>query len=210
MGQLRMALPKGRIFNNVKQLILDSGFSMTHNSREYKPVLSDRDISLKIMKPQNVAELVSLGFHDAGFTGYDWVIESGADVEILLKTGFDPVSIVSAMPSSFDEKVLLKDNPVVATEYVNMTRRYMDEKAGSYRIIRSYGATEAFPPCDAQMIVDNTSTGETLRRHGLRIIETLLESETLFVCRFVYMHIFQRSRYAFAKRRQNVFPLSIP
>ena len=128
MGQLRMALPKGRIFNNVKQLILDSGFSMTHNSREYKPVLSDRDISLKIMKPQNVAELVSLGFHDAGFTGYDWVIESGADVEILLKTGFDPVSIVSAMPSSFDEKVLLKDNPVVATEYVNMTRRYMDEK----------------------------------------------------------------------------------
>ena len=69
----------------------------------------------------------------------------------------------------------------MATEYVNMTRRYMDEKAGSYRIIRSYGATEAFPPCDAQMIVDNTSTGETLRRHGLRIIETLLESETLFV-----------------------------
>ncbi|HDS02403.1 MAG TPA: ATP phosphoribosyltransferase [Firmicutes bacterium] len=180
-GQLRIALPKGRIFENVKTLIAEAGFSLGVNNREYKPYISDSSLKLKIMKPQNVAELIGLGFHDVGFTGIDWVKETQAQVEILLFTGFDAVSIVAAAPEGRNEEELFSKRVVVATEYVNLTRPYLEKRTQDFHIIRSYGATEAFPPCDADMIVDNTSTGETLRRHGLKIIDTLLTSQTVFV-----------------------------
>lgn len=180
-GQLRLALPKGRIFENVKNLISDAGFSMDVSNREYKPSISDPSVRLKIMKPQNVAELIGLGFHDAGFTGVDWVNETQAQVEVLLSTGFDKVSIVAAAPEGCSREALFSKRVVVATEYVNLARPYLEKRVKDYHIIRSYGATEAFPPCDADMIIDNTSTGETLRRHGLKVMDTLLDSQTVFV-----------------------------
>ncbi|HPQ89959.1 MAG TPA: ATP phosphoribosyltransferase [Candidatus Mcinerneyibacteriales bacterium] len=180
-GQLRLALPKGRIFENVKTLIEEAGFSMGVRNREYKPYISDPGLKLKIMKPQNVAELIGLGFHDAGFTGIDWVRETRAHVEILLFTGFDKVSIVAATPEDCKEEELFSKRVVVATEYVNLARPWLEQRVKDFHIIRSYGATEAFPPCDADMIIDNTSTGETLRRHGLKILDTLLTSQTVFV-----------------------------
>ena len=180
-GQLRLALPKGRIFGNVNDLISDAGFSLNVNHREYKPSISDPSLRVKIMKPQNVAELIGLGFHDAGFTGIDWVKETRAQVEVLLYTGFDTVSIVAAAPEERSCEELFSQRVVVATEYVNLARPWLEQRTQDYHLIRSYGATEAFPPCDAHMIIDNTSTGETLRRHGLKVIDTLLSSQTVFV-----------------------------
>jgi ATP phosphoribosyltransferase len=133
------------------------------------------------MKPQNVGELLELGSHDAGFTGIDWIKESGADVEEIIDLGFDRVKIVAAVPQSLDSDALRSKRLVVATEYVNLAQRWLDAKGYQYRILRTYGATEVFPPDDADMIIDNTSSGQTLRDNGLRIIDTILESSTRFV-----------------------------
>jgi len=122
-----------------------------------------------------------LGSHDAGFTGIDWIKESSADVEEVLDLGFDRVKIVAAVPLSLDDKALLSKKLVVATEYVNIAEQWLKKSGYNYRILRTYGATEVFPPDDADMIIDNTSSGQTLRDNGLKIIDTLLESSTRFV-----------------------------
>jgi len=133
------------------------------------------------MKPQNVGELLELGSHDAGFTGIDWIRESGADVHEVLDLGFDKVRIVAAVPQDYDEAKLHSKKLVVATEYVNLAEQWLKTSGYQYRILRTYGATEVFPPDDADMIIDNTSSGQTLKDNGLKIIATLLESSTHFV-----------------------------
>ena len=133
------------------------------------------------MKPQNVGELLELGSHDAGFTGVDWIRESGAEVEEILDLGFDRVRIVAAVPAALDENQLRSKKLVAATEYVNLAETWLKSSGYQYRILRTYGATEVFPPDDADMIIDNTSSGQTLRDNGLRIIAEILESSTRFV-----------------------------
>jgi ATP phosphoribosyltransferase len=133
------------------------------------------------MKPQNVGELLELGSHDAGFTGIDWIRESGADVAEVMDLGFDKVKIVAAVPRESGEDDLRAKKLVVATEYVNLAKSWLDKSGYDYRILRTYGATEVFPPDDADMIIDNTSSGQTLKDNGLRIIGTILESSTRFV-----------------------------
>jgi ATP phosphoribosyltransferase len=126
-----------------------------------------------------------LNSHDAGFTGIDWIKESNADVAEILDLGFDRVKIIAAVPQSFDESALRGKKLVVATEYVNLAKDWLDKSACQYRILRTFGATEVFPPDDADMIIDNTSSGQTLRDNGLKIIGTLLESSTRFVASHV-------------------------
>jgi ATP phosphoribosyltransferase len=178
---LRVLIPKGRIFDNISRLFADAGFPITLADRTYRPSLGAEWLDAKIMKPQNVGELLELGSHDAGFTGVDWIRESGADVEEIMDLGFDRVRIVAAVPATFDEAALRSKKLVVATEYVNLADSWLKASGYRYRILRTYGATEVFPPDDADMIIDNTSSGRTLRDNGLAIIATLLESSTRFV-----------------------------
>jgi len=180
-GKLRILIPKGRIFDNVSHLFNEAGFPLHLADRSYRPVISVDWMRMKIMKPQNVGELLELGSHDAGFTGIDWIRESNADVEEILDLGFDKVSIVAAIPSEYDEKSLKSRKIVAATEYVNLADKWLSGSGYNYRLLRTYGATEVFPPDDADMIIDNTSTGQTLKDNGLKIIATLLESSTRFV-----------------------------
>jgi ATP phosphoribosyltransferase len=133
------------------------------------------------MKPQNVGEILELGSHDAGFTGIDWIRESGAGVEEIMDLGFDQVRIVAAVPQGLSGAALRSKKLVVATEYVNLAESWLKAADYQYRILRTYGATEVFPPDDADMIIDNTSSGQTLRDNGLRVIDTLLVSSTRFV-----------------------------
>ena len=179
--KLRILIPKGRIFDGVSSLFAEAGFPVALADRTYRPSLGVDWIDAKIMKPQNVGELLELGSHDAGFTGIDWIQESGADVEEVLDLGLDKVKIVAAVPQSFDSAMLHSQKIVVATEYVNLAKRWLDAGSYQYRILRTYGATEVFPPDDADMVIDNTSSGQTLRDNGLKIIDTLLESSTRFV-----------------------------
>ena len=182
-----MLLPKGRIYENVSRLFNDAGFPLAMAERTYRPVAAADWLDVKIMKPQNVGELLELGSHDAGFTGIDWIKESGADVVELLDLGFDKVRIIAAAPSmyfddeGYDKDALLKKKIVVATEYVRLAEKWLSAQGYKYRILRTYGATEVFPPDDADMIIDNTSSGKTLKDNGLFIIDTLMESSTRFV-----------------------------
>jgi ATP phosphoribosyltransferase len=179
--KLRLLIPKGRIYDSVARLLNEAGFPVSLADRTYRPLLGADWIDAKIMKPQNVGELLELGSHDAGFTGIDWIKESGADVQEIIDLGFDRVKIVAAVPQSLDNAALRSKKLVVATEYVNLAKSWLDSGGYQYRILRTYGATEVFPPDDADMIIDNTSSGQTLRDNGLKIIDTILESSTRFV-----------------------------
>jgi ATP phosphoribosyltransferase len=177
---LRILIPKGRIYDNVADLFRDAGFPIRLSDRTYRPDLGADWLDAKVMKPQNVGQLLELGSHDAGFTGIDWIKETGADVELLLDLGFDRVSIVAAIPSGTARETLVSKKIVAATEYVTLAENYLKQNNYNYKIVRTYGATEVFPPDDADMIVDNTASGQTLRDNGLVVIDTLLESSTWF------------------------------
>jgi len=179
--KLRLLIPKGRIFDGVSRLLAEAGFPVALADRTYRPMMNTDWLDAKIMKPQSVGELLELGSHDAGFTGIDWIRENDAKVEDLLDLGLDRVRIVAAVPAALDEQALRSRTIVVATEYVNLAKAWLDARGYKYRVLRTYGATEVFPPDDADMIIDNTSSGQTLRDNGLRIIDTILESSTRFV-----------------------------
>jgi ATP phosphoribosyltransferase len=182
MNELKMLLPKGRIFNNVARLLRESGFDIQTNGNHYVPLLNDRSIVLKMMKPQNIAELIELGRHDCGFTGYDWIVESGSAVVELLDLRLDPVKIVSAIPAGKNPQELEGKRLFVASEYSKISLDYLERKGfEDYVLLRTYGATEAFPPDDADMIIDNTSSGQTLKENNLKILDVILRSSTRFI-----------------------------
>jgi len=181
MDQLRILLPKGRIYDNVVRLFNESGISISVSNRSYFPTVSDPGLSVKIMKPQNIAPIIDLGRHDAGFTGWDWVQERSADVVEVMDLALDPVSIVLAAPAGETPESLKKRKIVVATEYEKLARDYLSANGYDFAIIKSFGTTEVFPPDDADAIVDNTSSGTTLRENGLDILATILKSSTRFV-----------------------------
>ena len=134
-----------------------------------------------IMKPQNIPQLVEFGAHDVGFTGYDWIVETQSKVIEIMDLGFNPVKIVAAVPRDYSEADLKSRQIVVATEYEHITRQYLEKLDYNYHLLRTFGATEVFPPEDADMIVDNTSTGRTLKEHNLKIIDTVMVSSTRFI-----------------------------
>lgn len=177
----RLGLPKGRMENGVLTLLSDAGIRVRPSARGYRPDVSLRGAEAKLLKPQNIVEMLVLGSRDAGFAGADWVAELEADVVELLDTGLDPVQLVAAAP------VALLDNGrlprldrrlVVASEYERLTRGWIGAKGLCAEFVRSYGATEVFPPEDADVIVDNTATGATLEANGLRVIDVLMQSST--------------------------------
>ncbi len=123
--------------------------------------------------------MLHAGSRDLGFAGADWVAELGAELVDVLDTGLDPVRIVAAAPEAMLEGGKLPARRlVVASEYQALTRRWMDEAGLDATFVRSYGATEVFPPEDADVIVDNCATGSTLRANHLAIIATLMTSST--------------------------------
>lgn len=181
MNKLRIVVPKGRIMKNVTALLESAGIRMLSDDRQYKPVVSDPEIEIKIMKPQNIPRLVELGSHDAGFTGLDWIRETNADVEELMDLEFDPVRIVAAAPEALDMDRLRTMRVVAASEYEGLATRWLKDKGLDFVLIRTFGATEVFPPEDADLIIDNTATGRTLEEHRLQILDTLMTSSTRFI-----------------------------
>lgn len=161
--------------DGVLELMHDAGIRLTFGRRGYRPTLSLEGFDAKLLKPQNVAEMLHLGSRDLGFAGADWVAELNLDLVELLDTRLDPVRIVAAAEPSFDPRAGAFR---VATEYETLTRRWLDAAGFDGRVVRAYGATEVFPPEDADCVVDNTATGETLRANGLHIFADLMHSST--------------------------------
>lgn len=179
VATLRLALPKGRMQQGVFKLLADAGVQVRVDERGYRPTLSLEHAEAKLLKPQNIIEMLHAGSRDIGFAGADWVRELGVELVDVLDLGLDPVRLVLAAPPSLLVGGKLPSRPVtVATEYVRLTQRWMAENGAQGTVLRSYGATEVFPPEDADCIVDNSATGSTLRANGLEIVGEVMRSST--------------------------------
>jgi ATP phosphoribosyltransferase len=179
-GTIRLALPKGHLEQGVQALLADANIRVRATSRGYRPSISLVGFETKILRPQNIVEMLALGSRDVGFTAADWVAEVGADLVRLLDCGLDPVRLVAAAPADLvgPGGELPTRRLVVASEYERLTRDWIGRRGLEAAFVRSYGATEVFPPEDADLIVDNTSTGSTLRANKLVIVDELMRSAT--------------------------------
>lgn len=179
---IHLALPKGRMETGVFNLLAAAGIDLHVGQRGYRPMLSEPGFEVKLLKPQNIVEMLAVGTRDIGFAGADWVAEQQADLIELLDTGLDPVRIVAAAPESLLDEGggLPARRLVVASEYERLTRSWITARNLDAAFVRSYGATEVFPPEDADVIVDNSATGETLAANGLAVVDELMTSSTRF------------------------------
>jgi ATP phosphoribosyltransferase len=176
---LRLALPKGRMQEGIFTLLADAGLPVRVGSRGYRPQIALAGLDAKILKPQSVIEMLAAGSRDVGFAGADWVRELGADVFEVLDTGLDAVRLVAAAPAS----TLIDGRPprrqiIIASEYERITREWIAARGYDDRFVRSYGATEVFPPEDADCIVDIAASGDTLRAQNLIVFDELMRSST--------------------------------
>lgn len=180
--QIQLVVPTGRMNGPVVDLLTDAGLRIENGGKSYRPRCSDPRYRVKLMKAANIPTLVELGAHDLGFTGFDWVRESGARVIELLDTGLLPVRVVAAAPRGATPFQTGRARPlVVASEYERLTRELMDREAIDWRYVRTWGATEVFPPEDADMIVDNMASGSALAANDLVVVQELLRSTTRLV-----------------------------
>lgn len=180
---LRLAIPKGRMQQAVLDLLDQAGVRVTMTSRDYRPAVSLEGVQAKILKPQSVIEMLCAGARDVGFAGADWAAELDADLVEVLDTGLDSVRLVAAAPTDLLVDGRLPESVagrplVVASEYARIAQRWIESRAPRARFLRSFGATEVYPPDDADCIVDNTATGATLAANGLTIIDELMRSST--------------------------------
>jgi ATP phosphoribosyltransferase len=176
---LRIGLPKGRMERAVLELLADSGVQVTPTARGYRPTVRLDHAEAKVLKPQNIVEMLAHGSRDMGFAGADWVAELSVNVVETLDTGLDQVEIVAAAPAAILTHGRLPERRlVVASEYECLTRRWIGTRGIDAEVVRSYGATEVFPPEDADVIVDCSATGATLRANGLAVVDTLMRSST--------------------------------
>ncbi|HZD24433.1 MAG TPA: ATP phosphoribosyltransferase [Acidimicrobiia bacterium] len=176
---IHLAIPKGRIEAGVESLLADAGIRLRSGPRGYRPVTSVPGFEVKLLKPQNIVEMLAAGSRDVGFAGADWVAEKSAELIELLNTKLDPVRVVAAAPESLLVDGKLPDRPlVVASELERLSRKWIAERRLDATLVRSYGATEVFPPEDADVIVDISATGDTLAANGLVVIDELMTSST--------------------------------
>jgi ATP phosphoribosyltransferase len=176
---VHLALPKGRMEEGVLALLRDAGIRVTFGKRGYRPTLSLKGFETKILKPQNIVEMLHLGSRDLGCAGADWVAEENVELIDILDTELDPVRVVvAALPDFADGNLKSKGQFRIASEYRRLTEQWLEKEGLDARVVRTYGATEVFPPEDADCIIDNTATGETLKANGLIIIDEVMRSST--------------------------------
>ena len=185
--KLKLGIPKGSLEVATIDLFRRAGFQITTSSRSYFPAIDDPEIECMLIRAQEMARYVEDGVLDAGLTGRDWVEENEAKVEnvadlIYAKQSFGKVRWVLAVPEASPYKSV-KDlqGKIIATELVAATKRYLERNGVTAKVEFSWGATEVKPPELADAIVEVTETGSSLRANKLRIIETVLESNTQLI-----------------------------
>jgi len=187
MTRLKLGIPKGSLQDATIDLFSRAGWKIGVSSRSYVPTIDDVEIECLLVRAQEMARYVETGALDAGITGHDWVVESGANVEelaelIYAKQRLARVRWVLAVP---EDSAIRKPEDlagkIIATEIVRITEKYLARHGVTARVDFSRGATEVKVPQLADAIVEVTETGASLRANRLRIIDTVLESATVFI-----------------------------
>ncbi|MCX6695804.1 MAG: ATP phosphoribosyltransferase [Candidatus Altiarchaeota archaeon] len=186
-NKLRLGLPKGSLEESTFKMFEKAGFKIRKTERSYFPSIDDKEIEAVMMRAQEIPRYVSQGVLDAGLTGKDWVIETNSRVVavadlIYSKQNMRPVKWVLAVPndSTINSAKDLKGKRI-ATEVVNITKKYLARKKVKADVEFSWGATEAKPPLLADAIVEVTETGSSLKANNLRIVEVVMESNTQLI-----------------------------
>jgi ATP phosphoribosyltransferase len=185
--KLKLGIPKGSLENATVDLFRRAGFQITVSSRSYFPAIDDPEIECMLIRAQEMARYVEDGVLDAGLTGRDWVEENEAQVQtvadlIYAKQSFGKVRWVLAVPESSPvQSVKDLQGKIIATELVAATERYLKSHGVTAKVEFSWGATEVKPPELADAIVEVTETGSSLRANKLRIVETVMESNTQLI-----------------------------
>src|SRR5271170_4312398 len=184
---LRIGLPSGSLQEATFALFAKAGFNISGSSRSYKPGVDDPEMQVRLLRAQEISRYVEHGYLDCGLTGADWIEENGSDVKSLCKLTF---SKVSSNPTRW-VLVVPEDSPIralkdlrgkrVATEAVNLTKKFFNKHGVRAKIEFSWGATEVKVPDLVDAIVDVTETGSSLRANKLRIVETLMISSPQFI-----------------------------
>ena len=182
-----LGLPKGSLEESTKSLFAKAGWKITTNARSYKPSIDDPELDGRFIRAQEVSRYVEHGFFDCGLTGYDWIQENASDVVEVCDLVYSRASVqksrwVLCVPEA---STITKPEELagkrVATELVGTVRRYFERKKISAEVEFSWGATEVKVPDLVDAIVDITETGNSIRANKLRIIDTLLETNTKFI-----------------------------
>lgn len=205
--KLRLGIPKGSLQEATLQLFMRAGLRVYTNARSYFAATDDPEIECMLIRAQEMARYVEHGALDAGLTGLDWVLESGLDVLkvsdlIYAKQSMGKVKWVLAVPedSPFQKPEDLKGK-IVATELVSFTKAYFAQRNVDVCVEFSWGATEVKPPLLADAIVEVTETGSSLRANHLRVLETVLESNTQLIT--------NRSVWSDCAKRQKIENLAV-
>jgi len=185
--KLKVGLPKGSLQEATFQLFQKAGFNFTVGARSYFPACDDDEIEAVLIRAQEIARYIEEGILDAGLTGKDWILETAADVLEIIelvysKASFRPARWVLAVPvDSPIQKISDLTGKRIATEVVNLTKRYLEKNGVSADVEFSWGATEVKAPVLVDAIVEITETGSSLKANKLRIVETLLTSTPRFI-----------------------------
>jgi ATP phosphoribosyltransferase len=184
---LRFGLPKGSLQQATFELFARAGFDLHLGARSYYPVADDPELDCRLLRAQEIPRYVSEGLLDAGISGQDWILENEADVVEVAELNYSKQSaqpvrwVVAVADNSPAQKVGDLAGKRIATELVNVTRKYLEAHGVEAGVEYSYGATEAKVPELVDAIVELTETGASLRAHGLRIVETVIESTTKLI-----------------------------
>ena len=184
---LKIGLPKGSLQESTLNMFKKAGYSINVSSRSYKPSIDDTNIECLLIRAQEIPRYVEKGIIDIGLTGMDWVIENNADIVnvgklVYAKQGLKPVRWVLAVSESSKIKTPQDLNGKrIATEVVNITKKYLEQKGIDASVEFSWGATEVKVPELVDAIVELTETGSSLKAHNLKILDTILESTTVLI-----------------------------
>ena len=185
--KLSIGLPKGSLQEATFELLLKAGFKISASGRSYIPRIDDDELEGILIRAQEISRYVEEGVLDAGLTGLDWIRENDSQVEevanlVYGKQGFRPVRWVLAVPNDSPVRSVKDlEGKRIATEVVNITKKYLARNGVDAHVEFSWGATEVKVPQLVDAIVELTETGSSLRAHNLRVVDTLLESTTRFI-----------------------------
>ena len=181
---IRLGLPKGSLQEATQRFFAKAGWKITYSSRSYKPFIDDADVECRLIRAQEMSRYIEAGFFDVGLTGYDWVLENGSDVVTVTDLIYSRASstkarwVIAVPEDSKIQSIQDLQGKHVATEVVNLTRNYLEKHGVEAKIEFSWGATEVKVPDLVDAIVDLTETGNSLRANRLRILDTILTTQT--------------------------------